>query len=67
MREGAAVHDDVHIFPWYDTFNVDYGEAVDGALCAETGSGTGIFRREYTKSMVEMDCNTWQANITMKQ
>ena len=44
-------------------FNVDYGEPVDGALCAETGKGTGIFQREYTKSSVQMDCNTWQANI----
>ena len=43
----------------------DYGEPV--GLCTETVPGeSGVFTREYTKSSVILDCNTWSANITMK-
>ena len=34
-------------------------------LCAETAS-KGIWRREWSHATVEMDCNSWSANITMK-
>jgi hypothetical protein len=32
----------------------------------ETGSGTGIFTRDWTKATVQMDCNTYTPSITMK-
>ena len=34
-------------------------------LCAETAS-KGVWRREWSHATVEMDCNSWSANITMK-
>ncbi len=44
--------------------NVDYG--VPTGLCAETAPGSGVFVRDFTKSTVQMDCNTWTPTITMK-
>jgi hypothetical protein len=35
--------------------------------CVETGSNTGIFTREWSKASVSMDCNKWEATITMKK
>lgn len=43
---------------------LDYGEPQ--GLCAETASGSGVFVREWTKSTVQMDCNTWTPTITFK-
>lgn len=43
--------------------NLDYGEPME-AQCKEVKPG--VFAREWSKASVEMDCNTWQANITMK-
>jgi hypothetical protein len=54
-------------YPFPKEFNEDYGEPVNsGEVCKETGSGTGIFTREYTKASVQMDCNKWVGTITMK-
>ena len=54
-----------HALP-YDRalLDADYGEPT--GLCAETAPGSGVFRRDWTKSTVEMDCNTWSASIQMK-
>jgi len=35
--------------------DLDYGEPTE--QCRETGVGTGVFQREWTKASVEMDCN----------
>eukprot|EP00729_Bicosta_minor_P011303 gene11303-30343_t len=35
-------------------------------LVRETAPESGIFTREWSKSTVKMDCNTWQSTITMK-
>jgi hypothetical protein len=49
----------------------DYGEPVGvggqhgHSRCAETSAGSGVFRREWTKAAVQMDCNTWTATIEM--
>jgi hypothetical protein len=45
--------------------DVDYGTPVD-ALCAETAPNSGIFKRAWTKADVAIDCNKWEATITMK-
>lgn len=45
--------------------NRDYGEPE--GLCHETAPGSGVFRREWSKASVEMDCNTWTPTITKKE
>ena len=55
-----------HVYQFPDALNVDYGEPVGGALCAETKPGSGVFTREWTKASVSMDCNTWTPSIVMK-
>jgi hypothetical protein len=35
-------------------------------LCAETAPGSGIFQRQWTKSTVEMNCNTLTSSIVFK-
>lgn len=42
----------------------DYGEPME--LCKETSLGSKVFRREWTKSTIEMDCNSWDGTIRMK-
>ena len=44
--------------------NGDYGEPL--GLCSETATGSGVFTREFTKSTVQMDCNTYTPQITFK-
>lgn len=44
--------------------NEDYGAPL--GLCDETAEGSGIFKREWSKSTIEMDCNTWTASIKLK-
>jgi hypothetical protein len=44
--------------------NVNYGEPAK--LCSETSAGSGVFRREWSKATVEMDCNSWTPTIIMK-
>ena len=46
-------------------FDDDYGVPV-GGVCAETGVGTGVFVRNYTKADVAMDCNTFTPEIRVK-
>ena len=43
----------------------DYGEPL--GLCRETEPGkSGVFTREFTKSHVVVDCNTWTGNVTSR-
>ena len=44
--------------------NLDYGDAL--GMCAETAPGSGVFRREFTKSTVQMDCSSYTPSITWK-
>jgi hypothetical protein len=43
--------------------NADYGQPM--GLCAETSAGSGIFRRQWSKAVVEMNCNSWTPTFTM--
>jgi len=49
-----------YVFP--SALNLDYGEPQ--GLCSEISNG--VFRRNWSKATVEMDCNTWTPKITMK-
>ena len=53
-------------YPFPKEFNEDYGEPIDAQLCKESGRGSGIFTREFTKATVQMDCGKWEGTITMK-
>ena len=55
-----------YTFP--DEFNLDYGERAAGAagLCKETAAGSEVFRREFSRATVQMDCKQWKGSITMK-
>ena len=53
-------------FPRPAALDGDYGEPMGGAPCAETAKGSGIFRREWTKASVELDCNSFTSKIDMK-
>ena len=48
-----------------DLLAADYGAPTD--VCMETQPGSGIFRREYERAQVQMDCNTWTPTITWKK
>jgi len=48
-----------YLFP--NALNLDYGTPTE--LCQEISSG--VFQRKYTKSVVQMDCNTWTPTIKM--
>ena len=43
-------------------FNADYGTPL--GFCAETAPNSGVFKREFTKSTVQMNCATWTPTIT---
>uniref|UniRef100_A0A7S3BB88 Uncharacterized protein n=1 Tax=Haptolina ericina TaxID=156174 RepID=A0A7S3BB88_9EUKA len=45
----------------------DFGEPENGAPCAETGDGTGVFVRQWTKAAVSWDCNAGHGVITAKR
>lgn len=45
-------------------WDTDYG--TPNGPCAETGAGTGIFSRSWSKATVTWDCSTAHAEITMK-
>ena len=45
-------------------FHADYG--TPAALCSETAPSSGVFVRQFDKSTVQMDCNTWTPTITFK-
>ena len=51
-----------YLFP--EELSLDYGEPT--GLCAETAPKSGIFKREWTKASIQMDCNTWEPTISMK-
>ena len=45
-------------------FDADYGLPVDGT-CWETGAGSGVFVRRWSRAEVSVDCGSLSANITM--
>ena len=51
-------------YPRPKEIEVDYGVPVD-KTCAETGEGTGVFRRKWSKATAEMDCNEYKGTIAM--
>eukprot|EP01079_Euglenida_sp_SAG-EU17-18_P006453 gene6453-6223_t len=44
--------------------DADYGEPT--GLCDETAPGSGVFQRDWSKAFVQVNCNTWSADIRMK-
>ena len=52
-----------YVFP--PELNLDYGEPTE--LCAETAPNSGVFKREWSKATVEMDCNAWKGAIKMRK
>ena len=46
-----------------DALRVDYGTPL--GFCEETGAGTGVFTRPWTKATATVDCNTGSATTTM--
>lgn len=48
-------------YPRPEELDVDYGTPL--GLCKETE--TGVFTREFTKSTITMDCNTYTPTIHM--
>lgn len=51
-------------YPRPTELEVDYGVPVD-KICAETGEGTGIYTRKWSKATASMDCNGYTGTITM--
>ena len=52
-------------YPFPHELNADFG--TPEGLCAETGgAGSGVFKREFSKATVEMNCNTGMPSIVMK-
>ena len=47
-----------------EQLNWDFGEPT--GLCTETAPNSGVFTRDYTKSTVQLDCNTWTPTLTLK-
>ena len=50
-------------FPRPHALDVDYGAPTE--FCRE--ASPGVFTREWTKATVALDCNSFVANISMKQ
>lgn len=48
-----------------EQINWDFGEPT--GMCAETAPNSGVFRRDWTKATVQMDCNTWTPSIVLKE
>ncbi len=44
--------------------NADYGTPL--GFCSETAPNSGVFTRQFTKSTVQMDCNTWTPTLPHK-
>jgi hypothetical protein len=53
---------DIYVRP--DAMDYDYGEPT--ALCGETAPNSDVFVRDWTKSTVTVDCNTYTSKIAMK-
>jgi hypothetical protein len=51
-------------YEWAPELDGDYGEPL--GLCTETSARSGVFTREWTKSTVTLDCNTWNSTIVFK-
>ena len=45
--------------------DADYGTPL--GLCSESKQQPGMFVREWSKASVQLDCNTWEATIKMKE
>ena len=52
------------IFHRPPALDVDYG--IPTGMCVETGAGSGVFTRDWTKSTVTIDCNAYTSDIKMK-
>ncbi len=52
---------------WDMEFGEPIGARGTSTACVETGTNTGVFRREYTKATVEWDCGTGHGTITPKK
>ena len=50
-----------HGYEFPEALNGDYGEPL--GLCAETAEGSQVFVRNWTRAIVQMDCNTWTPSI----
>ena len=55
----GCIHEPPPVVPYDRDYGVPLGN------CAETAPGSGVFTRAWSKAHVEMDCNTFRANITM--
>ena len=62
--ETNAMASVVHTFIRPHLWDTDYGTPV--ARCQESGNGTRIFTREWTKASIQWDCNTGHGEITVK-
>eukprot|EP01052_Picozoa_sp_SAG31_P037500 SAG31_NODE_4852_length_2905_cov_3.033143_4_plen_124_part_00 len=51
-------------YVWPEMLDRDYG--IPTSECHETSPGSAIFTREWSKASITLDCNVFQANITMK-
>ena len=51
-------------YPFPPQLNEDFG--VPLGLCAETSAGSRVFRREFSKATVQMDCATGRPSIARK-
>ena len=47
-----------------EQFNADYGDPL--GVCYETTPGSNVFVRNFTKSTVQMDCQTWVPTVVFK-
>lgn len=52
------------VYEWPPQLDADYGEPL--GLCKETAPNSSIFTREWSKSTIKMDCNSYKGTITMK-
>ena len=51
-------------YPRPKEIDVDYGTPLD-KVCKETGDGTGVFTRKWTKVTAAMDCNSYTGTLAM--
>ena len=45
--------------------STDYGTPL--GYCTQTAPNSGVFKREWSKATVEVDCGKWEGTITMKK
>jgi hypothetical protein len=51
-------------YPFPSDLNRDFGTPL--GVCKQAGGSPGVFKREFTKAIVQMDCNTGTPTITMQ-